>query len=487
MASIERTAQGRWRARYRDPAGRTRSRTFRTKADARRFLDTSGADMHRAAGSTPQVGGMTPRRVGEAPSWPRTADDLDEHTERPTPRPRAATCSRASAALPLAADPERSTSGPGWPTSSGPDSPPARSTATTEPCAAAATSRSRHELLARSPRSAVKAPAIPTPGDAVPHCRRGPSAAPRRSAPHYRPLVYTAAYTGMRWGELIGLRRANVDLDRSAITVVEQLMNLDRRCDPQAPKTKAGRRAISDPGVPRRTARTSSSTNDQTNGPDGLVFPNRDRQPDPPVELQLQPLEAGQGCRRTRGPSLPRPSPYRVALAIAQGAHPEVDPSAHGPQQRAGDARPLRPPVPRARQRIADGLDDVFRASLTLIEGGLRDTRRTQRTRKGHKIRDYQRSIRGHWRTHAECVPLTRTFRWRRRPESNRCTGLCRPLPKPLGHAATAPWGGGEPTGRAAAPHPPSWTQPAGYERLVSQSLRHGGPWRARVGWHHVP
>src|SRR5579871_1156751 len=24
----------------------------------------------------------------------------------------------------------------------------------------------------------------------------------------------------------------------------------------------------------------------------------------------------------------------------------------------------------------------------------------------------------------------------RRRPESNRCTGLCRPLPKPLGHAA---------------------------------------------------
>src|SRR5690349_18666637 len=25
---------------------------------------------------------------------------------------------------------------------------------------------------------------------------------------------------------------------------------------------------------------------------------------------------------------------------------------------------------------------------------------------------------------------------WRRRPESNRCTGLCRPLPKPLGHAA---------------------------------------------------
>ncbi len=27
---------------------------------------------------------------------------------------------------------------------------------------------------------------------------------------------------------------------------------------------------------------------------------------------------------------------------------------------------------------------------------------------------------------------------WRRRAESNCCTGLCRPLPKPLGHAANA-------------------------------------------------
>ncbi len=27
-------------------------------------------------------------------------------------------------------------------------------------------------------------------------------------------------------------------------------------------------------------------------------------------------------------------------------------------------------------------------------------------------------------------------FGWRRRAESNRCAGLCRPLPKPLGHAA---------------------------------------------------
>jgi hypothetical protein len=39
MSSVSRTPQGRWRARYRDPAGRSRSRTFDTKVEARRFLN----------------------------------------------------------------------------------------------------------------------------------------------------------------------------------------------------------------------------------------------------------------------------------------------------------------------------------------------------------------------------------------------------------------------------------------------------------------
>ncbi|MGI8707253.1 MAG: tyrosine-type recombinase/integrase [Actinomycetota bacterium] len=38
MGHIEKRAQGRWRARYRDPQGRERSKTFRRKVDAERFL-----------------------------------------------------------------------------------------------------------------------------------------------------------------------------------------------------------------------------------------------------------------------------------------------------------------------------------------------------------------------------------------------------------------------------------------------------------------
>src|SRR3954467_13027709 len=38
MAHVERRGNGRWRARYRTPDGRERSKTFTRKADAERFL-----------------------------------------------------------------------------------------------------------------------------------------------------------------------------------------------------------------------------------------------------------------------------------------------------------------------------------------------------------------------------------------------------------------------------------------------------------------
>jgi hypothetical protein len=49
VASINKTPARRWRARYRDPDGRSRSRTFATKVEATRFLELSGADMQRGS------------------------------------------------------------------------------------------------------------------------------------------------------------------------------------------------------------------------------------------------------------------------------------------------------------------------------------------------------------------------------------------------------------------------------------------------------
>lgn len=65
----------------------------------------------------------------------------------------------------------------------------------------------------------------------------------------YQALIYVAAYCSMRWGEIAGLVRSDISLERRSITVVAQDVEIGgtiaRR---QKPKTRAGRRTISIPG-----------------------------------------------------------------------------------------------------------------------------------------------------------------------------------------------------------------------------------------------
>ncbi|WP_276969487.1 tyrosine-type recombinase/integrase [Ferrimicrobium acidiphilum] len=56
MSSIRRKPSGQWEARYRDPNGRQRGRSFSTKVEARRFLERVGADIQRGAWMDPQQG-----------------------------------------------------------------------------------------------------------------------------------------------------------------------------------------------------------------------------------------------------------------------------------------------------------------------------------------------------------------------------------------------------------------------------------------------
>lgn len=59
MASIDKLPSGRWRARYRDPQGRSRSKTFDRKRDAERYLSASSTDMERGRWTDPQGGRIT--------------------------------------------------------------------------------------------------------------------------------------------------------------------------------------------------------------------------------------------------------------------------------------------------------------------------------------------------------------------------------------------------------------------------------------------
>jgi hypothetical protein len=61
----------------------------------------------------------------------------------------------------------------------------------------------------------------------------------------YRVLVLLATFAGLRWGELIALRRHNIDLEACEIRIVETTAQLDTgRLQAETPKSRAGRRAV---------------------------------------------------------------------------------------------------------------------------------------------------------------------------------------------------------------------------------------------------
>lgn len=100
------------------------------------------------------------------------------------------------------------------------------------------------ELIGRNPLQGVKPPQVePEPMRFLTH-EEVASLAIAIDA-RYRALVYLAAYTELRAGELVALRRSNIDLRRR--TVVEQVQYIDRRHLVSPPKSAAGRRSVALP------------------------------------------------------------------------------------------------------------------------------------------------------------------------------------------------------------------------------------------------
>ena len=90
--------------------------------------------------------------------------------------------------------------------------------------------------------------------------------------PEYRALVLTAAYSSLRWGELAGLRRRNVNPLHRTVTVVEQLTEVNGHLAFGPPKTNSSRRTVRLPDVVADEL-TAHLERYAEPGPDGLVFP----------------------------------------------------------------------------------------------------------------------------------------------------------------------------------------------------------------------
>ena len=89
----------------------------------------------------------------------------------------------------------------------------------------------------------------------------------------YRALVLVAGYGGLRWGELVGLRRRRVDLAGARIHVVEQVAEVAGKFIVSPPKTAAGQRVVV---LPAAAMAALAEHVEEFAAPelDGLVFPS---------------------------------------------------------------------------------------------------------------------------------------------------------------------------------------------------------------------
>jgi integrase len=250
-----------WRARYRGPDGRERSRTFSRRPDAERFLTSVEGAKLRGDWTDPQLARR--RYGGWLVQWQGTERNL-----RPSTRARDDAYLR-NYVLPRFGDvslgaieqldvrtwvAELSTRG-----------------------LAPATVKKAYQLLAKTMQSAVDSGLIPrTPcrGIALPRVEAEEMRflTPQQVArladaiePRYRALVLLGAYGGLRIGELAGLRPARVDLLRGRVEVAEILVEVRGTIHVGPPKTRASRRTV---GLPRPVVAQLSEHLEWFAGPD---------------------------------------------------------------------------------------------------------------------------------------------------------------------------------------------------------------------------
>jgi integrase len=270
FGTARRLPSGRWQVRYYDQAGvrHTAPRTFLSKVDANRYLAQVEADLLRGAWTDPRLARITFGGWVER-WWPTTADLrpgtrtfydyllrrllLPAFGETPLGRIDAMTVRSWLADLHEV--------GEVTPT----------------------TIAKAYRLLRRILNVAVEAGYLPRNPAAIkgagleraaemrhvsiPQLHALAEAVPGR----YRALVLVAGYGGLRWGELVGLRRRRVDLAGARIYVVEQVAEVAGKFIVSPPKTAAGQRVVVLPAV-AVTALAEHLEEYAAAEPEGLVF-----------------------------------------------------------------------------------------------------------------------------------------------------------------------------------------------------------------------
>jgi site-specific recombinase XerD len=175
----------------------------------------------------------------------------------------------------------------------------------------------------------------------------------------YRVLIYTAAYTGMRWGELAGLRVPRLDLLRGTIDITEALTEVNGTI--RTGPTKTGKsRTVSIPGFLVQLLAELLTT-----------FPADERYvfsgaQGGPLRRSFYPRHYKPAVNRAGLPPSLRFHDLRhtcAALLIAQGAHPKEiqERLGHSTIQLTFDRYGHL--LPTLDERLREGLDATWRAT----------------------------------------------------------------------------------------------------------------------------
>jgi integrase len=267
MGHVERriwSGKASYRARYRDPAGRERSKSFARKADAERWLaEVEHAKTH-GLWTDPRLGRI--RFADWLTAWWATTTNL-----RPTTRARDETLLRRHALprfgdLPLAAIGQLEVRA--WVAQLSAKGLAPATVVKTYQLGKVLAAAVDAGYLAQSPCRNVPLPKIEreemrflTPTEIV--------ALAEAIHARYRTLVFVGAYGGLRIGELAGLRWSRVDLLSGAVTVAEIVTEVKGKLFIGPPKTRAGRRTV---GLPPFAVRELQAHLDATERPTSHVF-----------------------------------------------------------------------------------------------------------------------------------------------------------------------------------------------------------------------
>jgi integrase len=255
----------RYRARWRDPGGASRSRSFPRKTDADRFAAKVEHDIHIGGYIDPHAGKVAVRTYGE--QWRAAQLQHGEATVRDVEGALRVHLYPALGDRPLAT--VKPSDVQAWVAGLAKTLAPATTVKTYSFLATMMKAAVRDSLLAKSPCVDIHLPKVKKKR-VVPLTVEQVAALMEAVPEHYRPLIHFFAGTGARAREAFGVTIDRVDFLRRQVTFDRQLATRDGSVAWKAPKTPSSIRSVPlDDGVLESVGRFLA---DHHASDDGLIF-----------------------------------------------------------------------------------------------------------------------------------------------------------------------------------------------------------------------